>query len=103
QYGNPPLFVSFSNLTNNVNTNTYSWSFGDGATSLSTKPTHQYVDTNLFPIKLVATNSQGCKDSAEKNIYVIRPILDLAITGLSSSYIADNHLHIKLNLANLGT
>ena len=102
-FGNPPLLVSFTNLTNNLSVNTYQWSFGDGNFSTDINPDHIYADTNFFAIKLVATSPFGCKDSAEKRIYVIRPVLDLGITGLSSSYISDNHLHIVVNIANLGT
>jgi PKD repeat protein len=103
QYGNPPLSVSFSNLTNNVNANSYQWNFGDNGTSSLINPQHLYSDTSLFPIQMIATTPYGCMDTVQKNIYVIRPILDLAITGLSASYIVDNHLHIIVDLANLGT
>ena len=103
QFGNPPLLVSFNNLTSNLNSNTYNWSFGDGANSTLIHPQHQYNDTNLYSIKLVATSSAGCKDSATRSIFVNQPVLDLAIANLSSSYISNNHLFLKVDLANLGT
>ncbi len=103
QFGNPPQVVVFTNLTSNVNANTYAWDFGDGGTSALINPQHLYTDTSLFPLQLIATTPFGCKDTSQKNIYIIRPILDLALIGLSSSYVLDNHLHIIVDLANLGT
>jgi PKD repeat protein len=103
QYGNPPLTVAFTNLTNNINANTYEWNFGDNGVSTLSSPLHLYSDTNLFAIQLIATSQYGCKDTVQKNIYIIKPVLDLAITGLTSTYISNNHLHIIVDLANLGT
>lgn len=56
----------------------------------------------MFVIQQKVTSVFGCVDSANKNIYVIRPILDIAITG-DSSYISGNYFHIVAKIANLGT
>jgi len=101
QYGNPPLDVAFTNLTNL--TSTYTWDFGDGA-QISTVPSphHIYQDTGRYSIELIATTAFGCVDSITKSIYVIRPLLDAAVTNVSATLI-NGQLSIQANIANLGT
>ncbi len=48
----------------------YAWSLGDGTTSTLPVVNHTYQDTGRFLVKLVATSSSGCKDSATKYVYV---------------------------------
>jgi len=101
QFGNPPLDVQFTDFS--IGASQYLWDFGDGqASSNLTQPSHIYQDTGLFVIQQKVTSVFGCVDSANKNIYVIRPILDIAITG-DSSYISGNYFHIVAKIANLGT
>ena len=53
----------------------YQWDFGDGGTSTLQNPTHAYGSANnSYTIKLVITDTVGCKDSVTKASYVnIRP------------------------------
>ena len=53
----------------------YIWDFGDGGTSTLQNPTHSYPPGNSsYTIKLVITDTVGCKDSSTKASYVnIRP------------------------------
>jgi len=101
QYGNPPLDVAFTNLTDI--SSTYSWDFGDGTqgSTLDT-PHHIYQDTGRFVIELIATSSFGCIDSITKGIYVIQPLLDAAVTNVSAVF-NNGQLNIQANIANLGT
>ncbi|MCK6611103.1 MAG: PKD domain-containing protein [Bacteroidia bacterium] len=46
------------------------WNFGDGNSSPLDNPTHTYLVSDTFTVKLVATNSQGCKDSSETTVFV---------------------------------
>jgi PKD repeat protein len=51
------------------------WYFGDGATSAATNPTHIYIKSGYYNVKLVITSSFGCKDSLTKKIRILpRPI-----------------------------
>ncbi len=101
QYGNPPLDVAFTNLTDI--SSTYSWNFGDNtSSSASPSPHHDYQDTGRYVIHLIATSLFGCVDSATKNIYVIKPLLDAAVTNVTATLI-NNQLSIQANIANLGT
>ncbi len=101
QFGNPPLDVSFSNLS--IGASTYLWNFGDGtATSSLAQPQHQYNDTGIFSIQQIVISTFGCKDTAVKPIYVIKPLLDIAVTG-DSSYFEGDYFHVVARVANLGT
>lgn len=102
QFGNPPLDVQFTDFSQGASQ--YLWDFGDGqgAAGSLAQPSHIYQDTGLFVINQKVTSVFGCVDSTNKNIYVIRPILDIAITG-DSSYISGNYFHIVAEIANLGT
>ncbi len=101
QFGNPPLDVQFSDFSTGAVG--YSWDFGDGQSGGNlANPSHIYQDTGLFTIRQTVFSNAGCTDSVSKNIYVIRPILDIAITG-DSSYISGNYFHLVVRIANLGT
>ncbi len=55
---------------------TYFWNFGDGSTSTSANPGHQFLQatgmpgTTTYPVKLVVTNMFGCKDSITQTVTV---------------------------------
>lgn len=48
----------------------YNWNFGDGGASSATSPKHLYANQQNYTVKLVVTNSAGCKDSLSKLITV---------------------------------
>ena len=53
----------------------YFWKFGDNQTSFTEHPIHTYADgANKYIVKLNASNSVGCQDSAFKTITVIQDI-----------------------------
>ncbi len=57
--------VKLINLTSNATD--YLWDFGDGTTSIAVNPTHFFTQrATPYTIKLVATGTFGCKDSAVK-------------------------------------
>ncbi|MFM2136837.1 MAG: hypothetical protein RL021_2237, partial [Bacteroidota bacterium] len=100
QFGNPPLSVDFDNLSTGAST--YSWDFGDGSSMNTAEPSHVFQDSGLYSIRLVAKSTFGCVDTVEKSIYVVRPVLDIAVTG-DSSFRTGNYFHIVARLSNLGT
>jgi gliding motility-associated-like protein len=71
----PGYHVDFNNLTTGGNLS-YQWSFGDGATSNSINPTHDYPTEGTYTIKLIAVDSKGCNDTLVKvnRIKVYRPV-----------------------------
>lgn len=100
QYGNPPLNVTFINLS--AGANSFQWNFGDGGQSTLSNPTHTYQDTGNFPIKLISQSIYGCIDTVDKSIYVIKPLIDIALNNISHT-IQNNYLYITAEVSNLGT
>jgi PKD repeat protein len=50
---------------------TYNWSLGDGGISTIINPTKSYSSVGNYTIKLVVTNSLGCKDSTTTTVTVL--------------------------------
>ena len=63
---------------------------------------HLYTDTGLYQIRQIVTSLYGCIDTSERTIYIIRPILDVAVTD-DSSYFDGDYFHVVTRLVNLGT
>ena len=60
----------FTNTTPTINGPvSYLWNFGDGTTSATVSPSHIYLATGNYTVKLVATGSQ-CTDSTTANVVV---------------------------------
>lgn len=68
---NPPVNVSFQNLSTGVGILNYQWSFGDGSFSVSTNPSHIYTTTGSYTVKLIVTNALGCSDTLIRNNAVV--------------------------------
>ena len=71
---------SFSDQTASFPTiNNRLWKFGDSKTDTSLSALHQFLASGTFPVSLITTTSDGCKDTAKKNVFV-NPAPDTAIT-----------------------
>ena len=60
---------------------TYHWSFGDGGTSTSSSPTHDYTSTGSYTVKLTVTDGHGCVDSITMPDYIYVGSMTAAFTG----------------------
>lgn len=60
--------IDFTNTT--VNAVNYYWDFGDGNTSNLMNPTHSYLTSGIYSVKLKACNSTGNCDSITKVNYI---------------------------------
>ncbi len=80
-----PLTVNFSNASTGGPGLTYLWRFGDGTTSTAANPSHTYTGTGQFPVTLIVTKTNGCKDSLVKPNYVK---IATAVTGQISPVVA---------------
>ncbi|MBA3829806.1 MAG: PKD domain-containing protein [Taibaiella sp.] len=80
-----PININFTNNTTTASgtITSYQWSFGDGTGSATTAPSHTYNANGPFEVKLVATNSYGCRDSADSVAYINIYPLHSYITGNS--------------------
>jgi gliding motility-associated-like protein len=58
----PPLNVLFTNLTTGATS--YAWDLGNTTTSSLQNPSVIYTTPGIYPIVLIATNSEGCTDTA---------------------------------------
>jgi PKD repeat protein len=71
--GDPPLDVSFTDLSTEVPTG-WSWDFGDTGASSVQHPSHQYTTAGVYTVSLTATNSVGSHTRVlPKLIYVPEP------------------------------
>jgi PKD repeat protein len=74
--GNVP--IQFVNTSTTGGPFSFLWSFADGAVSATPNVSHQFLSavgmpgTQVFPVKLLATNVYGCKDSITRDITVRR-------------------------------
>ena len=59
-----PQTINFQNQSTGTGTITYSWSFGDGGVSSLPSPSHTYLTTGNFDVRLIVVNSVGCRDTA---------------------------------------
>lgn len=66
--GASPLEVVFTN--NSTGAVSYEWIFGDGNTSTLTNPTNIFMDEGEYNVMLIATDVNGCKDTAVVTIVV---------------------------------
>jgi gliding motility-associated-like protein len=61
-----PVEIQFSFSTNGIGPFNYSWLFGDGNTSSSPQPIHEYTEDGIYDISLQLTDVIGCTgDSTE--------------------------------------
>ncbi len=94
----PKPDANFTSTTNNVcsapatvtfnNTSTgavsYQWVFGNGQNSTQTSPSHTYTASGSYTVTLVATNSNGCKDTLIMPNFVNVGNVDAQFTSPSS-------------------
>lgn len=73
----PPLPVHFTSDTSFLHPGaTYSWTFGNGASSSQQHPFHQYTQPGLYDVQLILTSPSGCRDTASvpQMIHVEGPV-----------------------------
>ncbi len=74
-------------LNNSMFATTYTWSFGDGSTSILTNPNHTYSSPNTYTTQLISSTSFGCKDSIQKIIFVAsNPVSAYSATTACHTY-----------------
>ncbi|MEM9984674.1 MAG: PKD domain-containing protein, partial [Bacteroidota bacterium] len=60
--------VTFTNRSQGATE--YLWDFGDGATANFANLNHTYLQEGIFEVSLIATNDEGCSDTASLSIEV---------------------------------
>ncbi|MCE5298108.1 MAG: PKD domain-containing protein [Methanoregulaceae archaeon] len=67
--GPAPLAIRFSDNSSNTPTS-WSWEFGDGATSTSQNPVHTYLSEGSYTVNLTVSNTAG-SDSVSKSGFIV--------------------------------
>ncbi|MBX9784788.1 MAG: PKD domain-containing protein [Chitinophagaceae bacterium] len=62
----PPETLNFQNLSTGPPTLSYQWNFGDGNTSTSPAPSHNYLTAGPFTVTLITSSTLGCIDTIVK-------------------------------------
>lgn len=91
----PISFTDKSTSSSNAAITNRLWIFGDGNTSSTTNPTHAYANGGNYNVRLIVTNSIGCKDSVINVIKVVQAYPD-AVVG-SNDTICKNNSTVQLN------
>ncbi len=78
-----PVNVSFTSTS--TGGSSYQWNFGDGGTSTSVNPSHNYVTPGSYTVSLIVTNGNGCKDTMIKPVFVNIGVLNPAFTKSAST------------------
>lgn len=63
--------INFTNTSSNATS--YSWSFGDGNSSLLENPTHTFTTDGTYTVRLTARNSEGESSSSTAEIEIKMP------------------------------
>ncbi len=62
----PPFLVAFQNTSTGPGQLSYTWQFGDSATSTEASPKHSYSKNGLYAVTLITKSSEGCVDTARR-------------------------------------
>jgi PKD repeat protein len=100
EIGSPPAEISFTNLSDNISLN--HWSFGDGGFSDETSPTHIFTTEGVFSVVLNASNEAGCDDSFSADITISAPAPNAEVVAITSADNPDGSLNILVTIENKG-
>ncbi len=62
-------FTNLSSIGEGI-ISSYSWNFGDGASSVNEDPVHTYKNDGVYQVKLLAISGKNCIDSVKKSIRI---------------------------------
>ncbi|MEO5572091.1 MAG: PKD domain-containing protein [Bacteroidia bacterium] len=77
-----PAIVDFTN--NSLNSEMYSWNFGDSSYSIVQNPSHIYSTPGNYSVTLTAIDSLGCSDTLQMTslVNVRGPVASFSISGV---------------------
>lgn len=79
------LFNLTSSASLSQGTLLYNYQWGDGITTTTANPNHNYASSNVFKVKQVVNTTNNCKDSVSKNVETfVQPTA--TFTSLATAY-----------------
>jgi len=90
-----PFSADFTNASTGATS--YAWTFGSGS-STATNPTHIYNAVGIYSVTLVATASNGCKDTFRRNNYIKIRVPVVTLTANTDSTCANTPVQFSTTL-----
>jgi PKD repeat protein len=109
--GQAPLAVTFTDQSTGGPAS-WSWSFGDGATSNEQDPTHVYAEPGIFTVTLVASNAAGSSEITKARIVSVRwpspvqtllPVADALVNEASPSSNSGSGVELRVRFDDGGS
>jgi len=83
--------------------NSWQWQFGDGGTSTSQQPSHNYSQPGVYTVTLITTNQSGCTDTVVETDYITfhqNPVPEI-LSGSTLSHCAPLAAMFSTNTPNI--
>ncbi len=82
-----PLTANFTDISTGSGIDGWSWTFGDGGSSISQNPSHTYNSPGTYSVTLtISSTSQGCNDAQTKTGYItVNPAPTAEFSGSPTS------------------
>ena len=94
--GSVPLNVTFTDRSTGSLTS-WSWSFGDGTSSIEQNPVHTYSKTGRYTVRLTARNAAGSNTVTRSNYIVVNalrpPVAAFSASPTSGNCTIESHVH----------
>lgn len=81
---NEPITFNVNEGSQGAQPITYSWSLGDGTTTTDASFVHSFSNNGTYPVSVIATDNNGCKDTANTQILVYTTPAHVTITPYDS-------------------
>jgi gliding motility-associated-like protein len=102
---NPNSYTFTSTSTVSSGTLTYAWYLGDGTTATGSAPAaHTYTTAGTYPVKLVVTTNNGCKDSTTQTVTIYpKPIVAFTVNNANQCLNANSYTFTSTSTVSSGT
>ena len=85
-------------------TNIWAWNFGDTYLAINQNPVHSYGYPGSYKVRLIVSNSDGCKDTLNKTMIVHSQILSvLSINQATQCFGVNNYIVIDSSTTSSGS
>ncbi|MES2618885.1 MAG: PKD domain-containing protein [Bacteroidota bacterium] len=96
--------IRFTNQSTPATGLSYDWQYGDNSSSANQQDAHHYSTTGNFIVRLIATNSDNCKDTISKTVTVLEsPIAQFGIDKIEQCINTNLYNFTNTSILNSGT